>query len=160
MLRPIITAVVLAGLSAVIHALGLLGLLYWQTRQWPKNRGGLPSPAQSAGVPALVRRHPRSASGGNLPVGWLLLLARVPARPRNQSLLLSNKLFDYRLRRYLATPALAVVGRAGIADGCAAAGLVGGLLFHHRPPLLRDSHPPLAASGRLGGGEQANPKHR
>jgi hypothetical protein len=36
MLRLIITAVVLAGLSAVIHALGLLGLLYWQTRQWPK----------------------------------------------------------------------------------------------------------------------------
>jgi len=36
MLRTIIPAVVLAVLSAVIHALGLLGLLYWQTRQWPK----------------------------------------------------------------------------------------------------------------------------
>ncbi|HZU10072.1 MAG TPA: potassium channel family protein [Pseudacidobacterium sp.] len=30
-----IAAIVLAVLSAVIHALGLLGLLYWQTRQWP-----------------------------------------------------------------------------------------------------------------------------
>jgi voltage-gated potassium channel len=36
MLRPIITGGVLAVLSAVIHAVGLLGLLYWQTRQWPK----------------------------------------------------------------------------------------------------------------------------
>jgi hypothetical protein len=34
--QQIITAIVLAVLSAVIHALGLLGLLYWQTRQWPK----------------------------------------------------------------------------------------------------------------------------
>jgi hypothetical protein len=30
------TGGVLAVLSAVIHAVGLLGLLYWQTRQWPK----------------------------------------------------------------------------------------------------------------------------
>ena len=36
MLWQITNAVVLAGLSAVIHALGLLGLLYWQTRQWPR----------------------------------------------------------------------------------------------------------------------------
>jgi len=31
-----IAAIVLAVLSAFIHALGLLGLLYWQTRQWPR----------------------------------------------------------------------------------------------------------------------------
>ncbi len=36
MLRSMIAAIVLAFLSALIHALGLLGLLYWQTRQWPK----------------------------------------------------------------------------------------------------------------------------
>ena len=36
MLQQIIPAVVLAVLSSVIHAVGLLGLLYWQTRQWPK----------------------------------------------------------------------------------------------------------------------------
>jgi hypothetical protein len=36
MLPPIIAAVVLAFVSAIIHALGLLALLYWQTRQWPK----------------------------------------------------------------------------------------------------------------------------
>ena len=36
MLRPLIAAFVLAFLSALIHALGLLGLLYWQTRQWPR----------------------------------------------------------------------------------------------------------------------------
>jgi voltage-gated potassium channel len=48
MLRTTIPAVVLAVLSAVIHALGLRGLLYWQTRQWPKveadfrPRGNLP----------------------------------------------------------------------------------------------------------------------
>ena len=32
----IISAVVLSALSALIHALGLLALLYWQTRQWPR----------------------------------------------------------------------------------------------------------------------------
>ena len=31
-----IAAVNLAVLSAFVHALGLLGLLYWQTRQWPR----------------------------------------------------------------------------------------------------------------------------
>ena len=36
MLQPITLAIVLAFLSALIHALGLLGLLYWQTRQWPQ----------------------------------------------------------------------------------------------------------------------------
>jgi hypothetical protein len=36
MFAPIIAAVVLAFVSAIIHALGLLMLLYWQTRQWPK----------------------------------------------------------------------------------------------------------------------------
>ncbi len=36
MLLPISTAIVLAFVSAIIHAPGLLALLYWQTRQWPK----------------------------------------------------------------------------------------------------------------------------
>jgi len=36
MYPPIIAAVVLAFVSAIIHAFGLLALLYWQTRQWPK----------------------------------------------------------------------------------------------------------------------------
>jgi len=36
MLPPIIAVVVLALVSAIIHAFGLLTLLYWQTRQWPK----------------------------------------------------------------------------------------------------------------------------
>ncbi len=36
MLSPILTAIALAFVSAMIHALGLLALLYWQTRQWPK----------------------------------------------------------------------------------------------------------------------------
>ncbi len=36
MFHPIIAVVVLAFVSAIIHALGLLALLYWQTRQWPK----------------------------------------------------------------------------------------------------------------------------
>jgi hypothetical protein len=36
MFAPIIAAVVLAFVSAIIHALGLLMLLYWHTRQWPK----------------------------------------------------------------------------------------------------------------------------
>ncbi len=36
MLQALIAAFVLAFLSALIHALGLLGLLYWQTRQWPR----------------------------------------------------------------------------------------------------------------------------
>jgi hypothetical protein len=36
MYPPIIAAVVLAFVSAMIHAFGLLALLYWQTRQWPK----------------------------------------------------------------------------------------------------------------------------
>lgn len=36
MLPPIIAAVVLAFVSALIHAFGLLALLYWQTRQWPR----------------------------------------------------------------------------------------------------------------------------
>ena len=36
MFQPITLAIVLAFLSALIHALGLLGLLYWQTRQWPQ----------------------------------------------------------------------------------------------------------------------------
>lgn len=31
-----IAAIVLAVLSAFIHAMGLLALLYWQTRQWPR----------------------------------------------------------------------------------------------------------------------------
>ncbi|MGC9199244.1 MAG: ion channel [Acidobacteriaceae bacterium] len=35
MLESMFLATVLAFLSALIHALGLLGLLYWQTRQWP-----------------------------------------------------------------------------------------------------------------------------
>jgi hypothetical protein len=33
-LPPLLTAIVLAFVSAIIHALGLLALLYWQTRQW------------------------------------------------------------------------------------------------------------------------------
>jgi len=36
MYPPIIAAVVLTFVSAIIHAFGLLALLYWQTRQWPK----------------------------------------------------------------------------------------------------------------------------
>ncbi len=36
MLEPITVAIFLAFLSALIHAMRLLGLLYWQTRQWPK----------------------------------------------------------------------------------------------------------------------------
>ena len=36
MYPPIIAAVVLTFVSAIIHAFGLLTLLYWQTRQWPK----------------------------------------------------------------------------------------------------------------------------
>lgn len=36
MIFPIITAVTLAFMSAVIHALGLLGLLYWFSRRWPR----------------------------------------------------------------------------------------------------------------------------
>jgi voltage-gated potassium channel len=36
MLQPILVSFGLAVLSAIIHALGLLGLLYWLTRQWPK----------------------------------------------------------------------------------------------------------------------------
>ena len=36
MIRPIATGAVLALLSALIHAFGLLGLLYWQSRQWPR----------------------------------------------------------------------------------------------------------------------------
>ena len=36
MLPPITVAIFLAFLSALIHALGLLILLYWQTRQWPR----------------------------------------------------------------------------------------------------------------------------
>jgi len=36
MFQLILAAVVLTFLSVLIHALGLLGLLYWQTRQWPK----------------------------------------------------------------------------------------------------------------------------
>jgi voltage-gated potassium channel len=36
MLQALIAAFILAFLSALIHAVGLLGLLYWQTRQWPK----------------------------------------------------------------------------------------------------------------------------
>jgi hypothetical protein len=36
MFQLILAAVVLTFLSVLIHALGLLALLYWQTRQWPK----------------------------------------------------------------------------------------------------------------------------
>ena len=36
MLPPIIAAVVLAFVSAIIHAFGLLALLYWQTQEWPR----------------------------------------------------------------------------------------------------------------------------
>ncbi len=36
MLQAVSAACVLAFLSALIHALGLLSLLYWQTRQWHK----------------------------------------------------------------------------------------------------------------------------
>jgi hypothetical protein len=36
MLTPLLFVVILAALSALLHALGLLALLYWQTRQWPK----------------------------------------------------------------------------------------------------------------------------
>lgn len=36
MIQPIIAVVVLAFVSALIHAFGLLALLYWQTRQWPR----------------------------------------------------------------------------------------------------------------------------
>jgi voltage-gated potassium channel len=33
---PLIAGVALAVFSALVHALGLLGLLYWQARRWPK----------------------------------------------------------------------------------------------------------------------------
>jgi len=36
MAPPLIAAAVLAFASAIIHAFGLLALLFWQTRQWPK----------------------------------------------------------------------------------------------------------------------------
>ena len=36
MLTPLVFAVFLGALSALIHALGLLALLYWQTKQWPR----------------------------------------------------------------------------------------------------------------------------
>jgi voltage-gated potassium channel len=36
MFRQVIFAIILAVLSALIHAFGLLGLLYWQTGQWPR----------------------------------------------------------------------------------------------------------------------------
>lgn len=36
MLTPLVFVIVLAALSALIHALGLLALLYWQTSEWPK----------------------------------------------------------------------------------------------------------------------------
>jgi hypothetical protein len=36
MLEEMISAAVLSLLSAAIHALGLLWLLYWQTKQWPR----------------------------------------------------------------------------------------------------------------------------
>jgi len=36
MIQPTIIAVVLAFVSAIIHAFGLLALLYCQTRQWPR----------------------------------------------------------------------------------------------------------------------------
>jgi len=36
MFSPIVAGVALAYASAVIHALGLLTLLYWQSQQWPK----------------------------------------------------------------------------------------------------------------------------
>lgn len=36
MLTPVVFVVVLAALSALLHALGLLALLYWQTKQWPR----------------------------------------------------------------------------------------------------------------------------
>jgi voltage-gated potassium channel len=36
MFRQVIFAIVLAMLSALVHAFGLLGLLYWQTSQWTK----------------------------------------------------------------------------------------------------------------------------
>ncbi len=35
MLPPITSAVVLAVMSALVHALGLLALLCWRTRRWP-----------------------------------------------------------------------------------------------------------------------------
>jgi hypothetical protein len=36
MLALLVFVIVLAALSALIHALGLLALLYWQTKQWPR----------------------------------------------------------------------------------------------------------------------------
>ena len=36
MLTPLVFAVFLGALSALIHALGLLALLYWQTKQLPR----------------------------------------------------------------------------------------------------------------------------
>ncbi len=36
MLPPLLFALGLAALCALVHALGLLALLYWQTRQWPR----------------------------------------------------------------------------------------------------------------------------
>jgi voltage-gated potassium channel len=36
MLTALVFVVVLAALSALLHALGLLALLYWQTKQWPR----------------------------------------------------------------------------------------------------------------------------
>ena len=36
MLQQLIVAILLSVLSALVHALGLLGLVYWQTKQWPQ----------------------------------------------------------------------------------------------------------------------------
>ena len=36
MYPPILAAVVLISVSAIIHAFGLLALLHWQTKEWPR----------------------------------------------------------------------------------------------------------------------------
>jgi len=159
MLRPIITAVVLAVLSAVIHALGLLGLLYWQTRQWPK-------------IEADFR--PRR----NLPV-FLFFFGVILVLHLAEFCLWAGFYFwrgflpDLETSLYFSATSYSTTGygdilpprswrllgeRESLTGVCYWAGRQP--LFDHRRPLLRDPHPPLAARGRLGGGWQANSTHR
>ena len=35
-MKYFVISLILATLTAIIHVIGLLGLLYWQTKQWPK----------------------------------------------------------------------------------------------------------------------------
>jgi hypothetical protein len=68
-----------------------------------KDRGGLSSPSQSAGVSTPVQRDLEFALSRNLSVGGLLRLARLPLRFGIQSLFFGCQLFDRRLWRHCAT---------------------------------------------------------